>query len=189
MKNNSTVICLSFLIMIVTSGFFCGEKVSLDKLSSQPQSDTSQADQQIDNAQIQLTKGTIVTAIIKAGRIKQYAQTLYLAENKLIIHFLNREGDTISVLTSDYGRIYPQTNDMEASGNVVVTNQDTLKLFTQTLKWNNDRQVIHTSDKVRIEKGRDYLLGKEFEATADLKKYTIKEVYISTFQDLNHIYQ
>jgi len=188
MKSIITAVCLSGILLISILIIGCGEKVSIEKLSSLPPSDTTQPDQQIDNAQIQLTNGPVITAIIKAGRIKQYGQSLYLADSNLIIHFLNREGDTVLVLTSNYGRIYPQTNDMEASGDVVVTNRDTLILYTQSLKWDNQRQVIHTSDKVRIERGKDYLLGKEFEATSDLKKYTIKHVYISTFQDLNRIY-
>jgi len=182
MKINIVLIILSLFL------FFCEEKNKIENFKSiNGIEDTCSADRITKNAKIELTNGIRVTAIVEAGVIKEYVKQMIIADENLQIFFLDENKDTVSVLTADKGKLFPITQNMEASGNVVVTRYDGLKLLTDRLEWNNRRQLIFSKLPVRIEKGSDYLEGKGFETPADLEEFEIDSVFVNTFQDINFI--
>ncbi len=181
MKLNLMILFLNTLWLITS----CKDKVPLEQLDTDGYStDSIQADQVLSGARIQLMNGNYVTARVTAGVIQQFEQNLLLADQGLTIYFLNRAGDTISFLKAEKGRIYPVSNNMEASEEVEVMGQDSMALFTDRLLWDNQREIIYTPDEVVIRRGDDYMKGRDFEATADLRRYELRHVYISTFQKM-----
>jgi len=179
----------TILKIIIISGLIlsCGDQVSINHIANQIASDTLDAEQYIDDAKITLTNNNRATAKIKAKKIKQFDETMLLAENGLNIYFLGEQGDTVSNLTADNGKINQITKNMEAFGNVIVTNQEGVKLYTDRLRWNNKKEIIYSNDSVKIVKDKDFLIGAEFEATADLKTYHVNKIYANTFKNLGNI--
>ncbi len=174
MKRFLGIIFLSLVL------FFCEDKVSVNKLKSDIQLDTSKADNIIKTSRIQLIKDNRVTAIIYAKVIKNFEKNLIFADSGLKIYFLNSENDTVSTLTSEKGFIYPTSNNMEASGNVIVNNGDSLFLYTNKLLWDNKKEKIYTNDTVTIVRKDGFLKGVGFEANANLTEYKFKKVYAKT---------
>jgi len=90
------------------------------------------------------------------------------------IDFYEETGDKFSELKADSGIIHQRTNDMEATGNVVVRTEEGITLETQSLKWLNTSQKILSEDFVKITQGRDVLTGVGLVSDASLNEFEIK---------------
>ncbi len=90
------------------------------------------------------------------------------------IDFFGEGGDKFSELEADSGVINQRTNDMEATGDVVVRTKEGIKLETQSLKWLNATQKIVSDDFVKITQGKDVLTGVGLVSDASLNEFEIK---------------
>lgn len=153
----------------------CEEKI---KPSVLPGIDSQSLPQQESwNSKTVLSDSGRVKAVIYAGYLRAYqspAQTL-LSEG-IVVHFYETDGKESSVLTAAEGRVDDATKNLEAYGNVLVIASDSTKLRTQKLYWDNRKQLIHTSEFVRINSPKERLQGYGFESDQHLRHYRIFRV-------------
>jgi LPS export ABC transporter protein LptC len=102
-----------------------------------------------------------------------YEKRNVLEAESIEVTFFDERGDVRSVLEAEYGRLNRNTDDMEASGNVVVTGSDGVVLMTETLRWQSDIRKIISEDSVRILRADDVLTGWGFRGDPDLGSFRI----------------
>jgi LPS export ABC transporter protein LptC len=72
------------------------------------------------------------------------------------------------------------TNNLEATGNVVVTSDSGVVVVTNKLFWDNARQKIFSDAFVKITSPTEQLQGQGFESDQNLKNYRIFKATGST---------
>lgn len=130
------------------------------------------------NSTVTLTDSGRVKAVIRAGYIRVFEEPRRtLLSEGVNVDFYNSEGVRNSVLTSHEGSVNDVTNDFEAWGDVVVVSQeDSSRLRTERLFWDNRRQLIHTPEFVSIVSPKEKIQGTGFEAEQNLNRYRIFRV-------------
>lgn len=167
------------LLMVLLIGAFavlgCEEKI---KPSVLPGIDSQSIPQQESwNSKIVLSDSGRVKAIIYATYVRVFqspAETHLLDGMK--VHFYDEQGKESSVLTAQSGNVDENTKNLEARGNVVVVSSDSTTLRTEKLYWDNRRQVVHTTEFVRIDSPKEHLQGYGFESDQHLQRYRIFNV-------------
>jgi len=166
-------ILLTALVLVLSA---CEEKIKPTVLS---QIDSKSLPQQESwNSTVTLTDSGRVKAVIRAGYIRVYPEPrrTMLSEG-VVVDFFDREGTKTSVITSREGTVNDVTNDFEAWGDVLVVSQeDSTKLRTERLFWDNRRQLIHTPEFVSIVSPKEKIQGTGFEAEQNLTRYRIFRV-------------
>lgn len=153
----------------------CGEKI---KPSVLPGLDPSTLPQQESwNSTILLSDSGRIEARIHAGYIQKFQgpQETRMSEG-IVVHFYNTSGQQTTTLTAREGKVNEQTNDLEALGNVVVVSDDSTRLRSERLFWDNRRNLIHTPDFVTINSPREKVQGHGFESDQRLRNYRIFRV-------------
>ena len=163
------------LLILILACLGCEEKIKPSVLSNIDSQTLPQ--QESWNSTVTLSDSGVVTAIIQAGYIRVYDQPPQtLLSEGVTVHFLDADGKETSVLTSSDGQVDDQTNDLEASGDVVVVSSDSTVLKTTRLFWDNKKKLIHTPDNVDITSPKERIQGKGFEADQNLRSYRIFKV-------------
>lgn len=117
-----------------------------------------------------------VKAILKAGRIRQYARFNYtIIDSGAVVDFY-KAGVYTSTLTGKRGKIFDLTKDVEVYDSVSVVSQDGSDLRTSKLYWANKTQKIRTDEFVHIKTKTDDISGYGFESDQNLKNYVIYKV-------------
>ena len=129
------------------------------------------------NSNIVISDSGRVRAVIDAGYLRVYEdqRKTHMSEG-VTVHFFNEQGVETSVMTSKEGTVDEATNNLEASGNVVVTSSDKSTLKTEKLYWDNKRALIHTPEFVYINSPKERLQGHGFESDQNLKNYRVFRV-------------
>jgi lipopolysaccharide assembly outer membrane protein LptD (OstA) len=90
--------------------------------------------------------------------------------------FFDDNGIQISQLTSDSAHIDQRTNNLYAYGNVKVVSDDSVKLFSKSILWDNHYKLITSNDSVMFTSAdNDTMYGVGFESDMDLTKWKIKK--------------
>ena len=90
--------------------------------------------------------------------------------------FFNDEGDYTSQLVSDSAHIDNKTNNLHAYGNVRVVSEDSVKLFSNSILWDNHYKLITSHDSVMFTtSNNDTMHGVGFESDMDLTEWKIKK--------------
>ena len=90
--------------------------------------------------------------------------------------FFDDSGVHISQLRSDSANIDQKTNNLYAYGNVKVVSDDSVKLFSKSILWDNHYKLITSHDSVMFTSSdQDTMYGVGFESDMDLKKWKIKK--------------
>jgi LPS export ABC transporter protein LptC len=115
--------------------------------------------------------------IVRADSLSRLAvksQALFAGEVRVV--FLGEKGDTVSLLSASRGSVDPNGDHISVVGNVVVLASDSTRLETDSLRWDRDQERIFGDGIVSIfrPEGREHGIG--FEATADLKQWTLRQV-------------
>ena len=170
---NRVGLALAVVITLVFLG--CEQKI---KPSVLPATENTIIPQQESwNSHIVISDSGKLKAIVDAGNLKVYEfskQTL-MSEG-VVAYFFDEHGKQTSVLTSREAKVDEGTNNLEAIGNVLVVSSDSTKLRTERLFWNNQRQLIHSPEFVRITSTKERLQGHGFESDQSLKNYRIFRV-------------
>lgn len=128
---------------------------------------------------IRLMDSNRVKAVIRAKLARVYEDKLetYLDSN-VTVEFMSMEtGHRVSILTADSVMIDERTNDMTATGNVVVIADSSFTtLKTELLMWNNKRRILHSTEFVHIKSPNEEIQGYGFESDQYLKNYVIYKV-------------
>lgn len=90
-----------------------------------------------------------------------------------IVTFFDNGGAVYSTLCADEGVVLTHTEDLIARGNVVIQTAESTALFTDSLVWNNYRQLVLTDAGVAIESPKGKVAGQGLVADAGLNKIEI----------------
>ena len=85
-------------------------------------------------------------------------------------------GTQVSQLTARRAVIDESNWDMEVSGNVVLVAGDSTRLETEVLRWHRKSDRITGEGQVTIRRAEGTETGVGFEATSDLKKWSLRHV-------------
>jgi LPS export ABC transporter protein LptC len=164
------VIFFIFAAAIAVVG--CEEKVKPSVLSGI--SSNQLPSQESWHSTITFTDSGIVKAVVKANHIYEYdnSKITYL-EDSVRVDFFDQFGKHTSVLTSDKGQVDEGTNNLEATGNVVVRSDSGTVVHTEKMYWDNKMELIHSPEFVRITTPKEQLQGTGFESDYNLKNYKI----------------
>jgi LPS export ABC transporter protein LptC len=167
------------IVLIVVCGIFlaagCEDKIKPSVLGGV--SSATLPSQESWNATITFTDSGVVKAILKAGHISAYEGTKQTSlDHGVHVDFFDEFGTHSSVLTSQTGKVDENTNNLEAIGNVVVVSDSGVVVETEKLFWNNQRQLIHSDEFVKITSPKENLQGHGFESDQNLKNYKIFRV-------------
>ncbi len=109
---------------------------------------------------------------LEADRVAFHHDTTVLYH--LVLHFYDENEEPSSVLTADSGMLFERTRDMMAYGRVeVLTFEDSTRLLTSSLAWDNRRQRIYTFDSVTVYRAGEVLTGVGLLADPALKHIRI----------------
>ena len=90
--------------------------------------------------------------------------------------FFDENGLLISKLYSDSAYIDQNTNNLHAYGNVSIISNDSVKLFSNSILWDNHYELITSQDSVMFTSAsNDTMYGVGFESDMDLTKWKIKK--------------
>ena len=91
------------------------------------------------------------------------------------VDFFDKEGKHTSIMDADSGVIKERRQEFEALGNVVVVSDGGVKLETESLRWDPQKQRVVTDDFVKITKEGDVVYGYGLEADQKLENLKIKK--------------
>ncbi len=157
------------LLLILTA---CEDKI---KPSVLPTVDSKTIPQEESwNSHIVLSDSGVVRAVIDAGylEVPEGSQQTHMSDG-VVVHFYDQNGGQTSVLTSNEAIVDESTDNLEATGNVLVVSSDSTRLRTQHLYWDNKKQLVHTPEFVRITSPTETLQGHGFESDQSLQHYKI----------------
>ena len=89
--------------------------------------------------------------------------------------FFDDEGFHISQLTSDSAHIDQKTNNLHAYGNVKVVSDDSVKLFSNSILWDNHYKLITSNDSVLFTSPTVTMYGVGFDSDMDLTNWKVKK--------------
>ena len=127
---------------------------------------------------IEVTEGGRRRAVVTAGHFRKYdsSRKAELDEGITVLFFNPSGRKQVSNLTAQQAEIDEKTGDMEVSGSVVLVGEDSTRLETERLRWNRKSEKITGEDRVTIRRSEGVETGIGFEATSDLKHWTLREV-------------
>lgn len=164
---------LAGLMFLGLSG--CEEKVKPSVLSGV--SSTQLPSQESWNSTITFSDSGIVKAVVKAGHIYAYDHTrITYLDSGVVVDFFDEFGHHSTKLTSQRGSVDEGTNNLEATGNVVVRSDSGTVVYTEKMFWTNAKQLIHSPEFVRIVSPKEQLQGTGFESDHNLRNYRIFKV-------------
>lgn len=161
--------------MLVLALTGCEEKVKPSVLSGV--SATQLPSQESWNSTITFSDSGTVKAIVQAGHIYAYdnSAVTYL-DSGVVVDFFDEDGLHTTTLTSRRGVVDEGTNNLEATGNVIVRSDSGTVVYTEKMFWDNSRQLIHSPEFVRIVSPKERLQGTGFESDHNLRNYRIFKV-------------
>ena len=137
-------------------------------------------DQQFTNSRTVITENGVTTAIVEARHVDVYEERNYtVIRDSIRIDFFNKDGKRVSTLTADNGEVwglFEQVDSLKATGDVVIMSEErNAKMETPEILWLASIHKVF-ADTVRLSTEDAVEEGVMFEATDDLKSYTMKNV-------------
>lgn len=120
-----------------------------------------------------ILKVKIISAIIE--RYQNKTPQLFFSQGVKIIFY----NDTVaqSILEAENGEIDEKKKIMRAFNNVVLTSNDSKKLETEELIWDEKKNKIYTYKKVIITTGKEIVEGEGFVSNPDFTEYQISKIH------------
>jgi len=128
------------------------------------------------NPQITIVRGDNPVVKASAIRLTKNEKSDAILKGLVEAIFFNNEGAHISNLYSDSAYIDQKTNNLRAYGNVKVVSNDSVKLFSSSILWDNHYELITSNDSVMFTtQDKDTMYGIGFESDMDLTEWRIKK--------------
>lgn len=106
-----------------------------------------------------------------ARESENYSYVIY----NINLSFLSSEKETLSKLYSDSGHVFEETGNLIAFSNVKVLTSDSIKLFTDSLRWDNKIEKIVIDGLFRYWTKDEFIEGEGMESDRLLKEIVIKK--------------
>ena len=159
------------LIIIIAIAFGC---TNLEDNDSADVTQTDYPDSESWNAQMSFTKHGKRRAVLTAGYVAKYTkQQITVLKQDIRVDFFDDEGNLKSFLTAQEGKVFDNTKDMLATGNVIVISRNGTHLYSEELHWLNATERIVSRVPVKITTETDTLFGDSFSSDPDLINYEI----------------
>lgn len=152
-------------------------------LAGEPGEASLLPDSEIDGFKLTQTREGEKLWVLSASRALVYEEADRVELTRLRVDYFDDEGSVRSTLTASEGLLKRRTNDMEATGHVVVVARDGTRLATERLTWNERTGKIESDRFVRVTQGDDVFTGVGIEADPDLKNIRVKsdfKAYVRT---------
>jgi len=170
-------IFLAAVLVVICTG--CAEKIKPSVLGGV--ASASIPSQESWGSTVEFSDSGVTKAILKAGHIFAFDNSRQtFLDQGVHVDFFDSYGRHSSVLTSERGNVDEATNNLEATGNVVVTSDSGVVVVTNKLFWDNARQKIFSDAFVKITSPTEQLQGQGFESDQNLKNYRIFKATGST---------
>ncbi len=132
-------------------------------------------DQETWDATIKLTRAGARQAIVQSGHLEKFNERQYiLLDDSVIVDFFDQDERHTSLLTSLKAEIDEKSDFMTAIGNVIIISDSGVTLYTDTIDWNSELELIYTDDPVMLTtEQNDTLYGIGFESDAGLDHWRI----------------
>ena len=166
------------LLLGITVGLMAGGCEEKIKPSVLPGIDPGNLPQQESwNSTIVLSDSGRVLARIRAGYIQKFdaPQETNMSQG-IVVYFYNERGLHTTTMRASRGVVNESTYDLRAEGDVVVVSDDSTKLRSERLFWDNRRRLIHTPEFVSVTSSREKVQGRGFESDQRLRNYRIFKV-------------
>lgn len=155
--------------------------ISIIILSCTPESDEpSQTsgllpDQELENTTVNFTRDGQKLALLWTEHLYKYKKSNLVKGAVIKITFFDSLETPSTFLTSDSGKINEKNEHIEVWGDVKIETKDSVKLWTNSLTWDTESQLIETNDYVKIKKGRDIIEGIGLISDIDFNNIRIKK--------------
>ena len=131
---------------------------------------------QIGNPQIIISRENIPLVKATSEILVKNEKSNAILKGLVKADFFDEDGIHISKLTSDSAFIDQKTNNLHAYGNVKVISDDSVKLFSNSILWDNHYKLITSNDSVMFtSSNNDTMYGVGFESDMDLTQWKIKK--------------
>ncbi len=118
--------------------------------------------------------GLLVTLANSQRMIKHNDRNMAHLIGQVNVDFYDEHGQHVSHLSADSADINTQANTMSAFGHVIIRSDSGLVLKTETLRWDNQYDMVTTNDTVLFTTlESDTLYGVGFESDVDLTHWRI----------------
>ncbi|MFT5365843.1 MAG: LPS export ABC transporter protein LptC [Candidatus Latescibacterota bacterium] len=97
-------------------------------------------------------------------------------EGHVRVVFFGAQGDTSSILSAARGSVDSGGKFIAVSGKVIVLAGDSTRLETDSLRWDRENERIYGDGLVSIFRPEGREQGVGFDASADLKQWTLRQV-------------
>ncbi len=132
-------------------------------------------DQESWDVRITVTNAGTKRADIKADYLEQFNDKGFITlENNVQIDFYNADEHHMSSVLADKAEMNERTNFLRAIDNIIVKSDSGVTLYTDTLSWDNTKELIFTNDSVMITtETSDTLYGIGFESDMNMEHWKI----------------
>lgn len=176
MKSLYQLLILFFFLLLLVA---CGD---IEFLTSSGKSGAEEEFIYVKSPSLTLYKASIIDKVIKAqeGKFNEKTQKLELGNVKSEFY---EQGKFVAELSAESGILFLQDspkeghskNDIVAEGNVVYKNVDGSMLKTNSLLWDNKKQLLSSESEFTLERptenGIMIVSGKRFETDKTLTKW------------------
>ncbi len=112
--------------------------------------------------------------VVNAGTARLFEDKEILELEQVVIDFFNSRGKKV-IVKADTGVYDLSKEDMFLKGNVEVVSEKGDTLFTDSMFYSHDRDLIHSDEKVFIKGGGLEIQGKGFEYDLKQGKFVVKD--------------
>lgn len=161
------------LALLFTGLFF----TACSSPGSVPQGESREGrpDQESWGVTIFLTNEGLQRAVVRSGHLEKYSEKQYiLLDQGVEADFYNTKEVHTTKLVSQKAEVDENSNFMTAIQEVIVESDSGVTLFTDTLEWNSELEMIYTDDSIMLTtENRDTLYGVGFESDVSLDHWKI----------------
>lgn len=129
---------------------------------------------------VKFTDSARTKAILRSAvaRIFEDRQETTMSDTVIVDFFSVTSGKRVARLTADSAIVDDRTMNMIAIGNVVVySDSSRTTLSTPRLLWENTREMLSSTEDVKIVTPKETILGTGFESNQFLTNYRIYKVH------------
>jgi LPS export ABC transporter protein LptC len=114
-------------------------------------------------------------ALVKSGHLEKFNDRQYILLDKDVdVDFFDDLEQHTTNLKSQIAEVDERTNFMTAIGNVIVVSDSGVTLYTDTLMWNSEEELIYTDDPIMLTTEKnDTLFGIGFESDVSMNHWKI----------------
>jgi len=124
---------------------------------------------------ITLTDEGVMRALVKSGHLEKFNDRQYILLDKDVdVDFFDDLEQHTTNLKSQIAEIDERTNFMTAIGDVIVVSDSGITLYTDTLMWNSEEELIYTDNPIMLTTEKnDTLYGIGFESDVSMNHWKI----------------